>query len=186
MITSLEDAWRWYEHARALARTTQRFAERHWDDLPWDGSLGRDDDLKELTSVELIAQSEAVLGDLDDLGVLLHFSVFESNVRNRVLTEIDGQVPVLQHPALEHAIAELREAIGHGSFFRVLEPYKLADAGLVEQVNQVRRYRNWVAHGRHGRQPELVEPRAAYYRLRRFLDWLDSSKSPDLTDVAAP
>ena len=54
----------------------------------------------------------------------------------------------------------------------MLEPYKsAAGAGLVEEVNQVRRYRNWVAHGRRDdlRPKDNVEPREAYDRLTRFL-----------------
>jgi hypothetical protein len=62
------------------------------------------------------------------------------------------------------------EAIEVGSFFRVLEPYKSeGHADLIEEVNQVRRYRNWVAHGRRGEQPPSVAPRMAYERLSRFL-----------------
>jgi hypothetical protein len=37
--------------------------------------------------------------------------------------------------------------VGEGSFFAVLQSYKGPDDNLIEQVNQVRRYRNWVAHG---------------------------------------
>jgi hypothetical protein len=60
--------------------------------------------------------------------------------------------------------------IEQGSFFNVLEPYKDLDANLVEQVNQVRRYRNWVAHGRRTEQPAAVDPKTAYDRLKQFLE----------------
>jgi len=36
-------------------------------------------------------------------------------------------------------------------------------------VNQVRRYRNWAAHGRRGDEPESIDPPAAYFRLSTFL-----------------
>jgi hypothetical protein len=67
-----------------------------------------------------------------------------------------------------------RERIAEGSFFHVLAAYKSGvDPGLIEQVNQVRRYRNWVAHGRRaGEIPDNVTPRAAYDRLRAFLSAL--------------
>jgi len=39
----------------------------------------------------------------------------------------------------------------------------------IEEVNQVRRYRNWVAHGRRAEPAEYVTPPAAYRRLRAFL-----------------
>ena len=51
-----------------------------------------------------------------------------------------------------------------------LEPYK-ADgrANLIEEVNQVRDYRNWVAHGRQGETIATVTPRMTYERLARLL-----------------
>jgi hypothetical protein len=69
----------------------------------------------------------------------------------------------------------MKDSIEQGSFFRVLEPYKDVDANLVEEVNQVRRYRNWVAHGRRTDQPAAVDPTTAYGRLKRFLARLDES-----------
>jgi hypothetical protein len=52
----------------------------------------------------------------------------------------------------------------------VLEPYKDVNADLIDEVNQVRRYRNWVAHGRRTAQPDAVNLLAAYDRLKRFLE----------------
>jgi hypothetical protein len=170
VIASLADAWRWYETARRLARTMERLGEKHWNDLPWDGDLGRDNHLKHLTSAEVLDDSQTVLDDLDDLCVLLLFSVFEATIRERVLADVEAELPPLHHVAIKRALAEMREGIEHGSFFKVLEPYKDIDPNLIEQVNQVRRYRNWVAHGRHTDQPAAVNPTTAYDRLKRFLD----------------
>jgi hypothetical protein len=172
VIASLADAWRWYESARQLARTLGRLGEKHWNNLPWDGDLGRDNHVKELTSAEILSGSETVLDDLDDLCVLLLFSVFEAMMRERVLAEVEAELPPLRHVAIKRALDEMKEGIEHGSFFKVLEPYKAVDADLIEQVNQVRRYRNWVAHGRRTEQPSVVDPSTAYDRLKRFLDQL--------------
>jgi hypothetical protein len=172
VIASLADAWRWYESARQLARTLGRLGEKHWNNLPWDGDLGRDNHVKELTSAEILSGSETVLDDLDDLCVLLLFSVFEAMMRERVLAEVEAELPPLRHVAIKRALDEMKEGIEHGSFFKVLEPYKAVDADLIEQVNQVRRYRNWVAHGRRTEQPSAVDPSTAYDRLKRFLDHL--------------
>jgi hypothetical protein len=173
VIASLDDAWRWYESARRMARTMGRLGEKHWNNLPWDGDLGRDIHLNELTSAEVLGDSQTVLEDLDDLCVLLLFSVFESIIRDRVLAEVEAELPPLRHVAIKRALDEMKEGIEHGSFFKVLEPYKDIDANLIEQVNQVRRYRNWVAHGRRTEQPAAVNPATAYDRLKRFLDHLD-------------
>jgi hypothetical protein len=169
VIGSLDDAWRWYQSTRQLTRTMGRLGERHWADLPWDGNLGRDDQLKDLTSAGILVHAQTVLDDLDDLCVLLLFSVFEATVRNRVLEDVDKELPFVSHVALRRALDAMREGIEQGSFFRVLEPYKQLDANLIEQVNQVRRYRNWVAHGRRAEQPAAVDPATAYDRLKRFL-----------------
>ncbi|MBY0528498.1 MAG: hypothetical protein K2R98_34225 [Gemmataceae bacterium] len=172
MIASLADAWRWYESARRLARTMGRLGEKHWNSLPWDGDLGRDDYLRELTSAEILDDSQSVLDDLDDLCVLLLFSVFEATIRERVLADVEAELPPLRHVAIKRALDDMKEGIEHGSFFKVLEPYKEFDVNLIEQVNQVRRYRNWVAHGRRTEQPAAVDPTTAYDRLRRFLGHL--------------
>jgi len=39
-------------------------------------------------------------------------------------------------------------------------------------MNQVRRYRNWVAHGRRTAKPAAVDPETAFRRLKEFLDVL--------------
>ena len=126
----------------------RRLGENHWNNLPWDGDLGRDNHLKDLTSGEVVNDSQTVLDDLDDLCVLLLFSVFEAAIRERVLADVEAELPPLRHVAIKRTFDEMKEGIEHGSFFKVLEPYKDFDADLIEQVNQVRRYRNWVAHGR--------------------------------------
>ena len=43
---------------------------------------------------------------------------------------------------------------------------------LTEQVDQVREYRNWVAHGKRKAVKNAVTPEMAYDRLKRFLDHL--------------
>jgi hypothetical protein len=104
--------------------------------------------------------------------MLLLFSVFEATIRERVLAEVEAELPPLRHVAIKRALVEMKEGIEHGRFFKVLEPYKDFDANLIEEVNQVRRYRNWVAHGRRTEQPAVVNPTTAYDRLQRFLDHL--------------
>lgn len=169
-MMKLADAWRWYEGIRQQAKLTRRFAEKHWADLPWDGALGRDAYIRDLNPEQLTDVAAFVTEHVDDLAVLVLFSVFEATVREAVLAEVRPEVERLRHVSLQHAAREACEAIESGSFFRVLDPFKAAGhAHLIEQVNQVRRYRNWVAHGRRGEPPMTVEPEAAYDRLSRFL-----------------
>jgi hypothetical protein len=97
------------------------------------------------------------------------FSVFEALVRHRAWVDIKDSLPGPLHHAVSHAIEELRKDIESGSFGKVTEAFKSLDHDLVEEVNQVRRYRNWVAHGRRDEQPHFVTPEAAYERLSEFL-----------------
>ena len=46
------------------------------------------------------------------------------------------------------------------------------DINLTEEVNQVRRFRNWVAHGRRETPENNVTPEAAFDRLERYLKLL--------------
>jgi hypothetical protein len=170
MIASLEDAWKWYSSVKELTLAMSALGRKHWDTLPWTGALGQDQRLRQLEASEILDGVKAVLEDLDDLCVLLLFSVFEATVRKRALEEVHAELPSLRHPALLQAVRTLIEALEHGSFFRVTEAYKALDPDLCEEVNQVRKYRNWVAHGRRGEPQNAVDPRTAYSRLKRFLD----------------
>jgi len=172
MISSLDDAWKWYTSAKELTLTMFAMGKKHWNTLPWDGDLGHDDRLRHIEAPEILSWVEIILGDLDDLCVLLLFSVFEAIVRERALADVAAELPTLRHPALQHAVRSLNEALEHGSFYKVTEAYKALDPDLIEQVNQVRRYRNWVAHGRRGEPEIAVAPNTAYARLQRFLDRL--------------
>ncbi|HLW64799.1 MAG TPA: hypothetical protein VKS79_05720 [Gemmataceae bacterium] len=107
---------------------------------------------------------------IDDLAIVVLFSVFEQVVRSHVQIEAAAEVDKILHPILRKAAGDAIEQIETGSFARVVEPYKPAgNADLIEEVNQVRRYRNWVAHGRRGEQPPIVDPKTAYQRLSRLL-----------------
>jgi hypothetical protein len=175
MISSLDDAWHWYESTRKLAETMGRVGRKHWNDLPWsiDNPLGRDEKLRHLDAGDLVGYSHAVLDDLDDLCVLLLFSVFEAIVRDRVLADVEAELPTIRHQALASAVDQMKEGIRNNSFYNnVLRHCKGVGAGLVEEVNQVRRYRNWVAHGRRDVPPGAVDPVTARDRLQRFLDSL--------------
>ncbi len=170
-MTSLGDAWRWYEAVRRHATLARRLVEGHWNELPWNGRFGRDPYFRHLDPEVVASEAGFVVDELADLAIVVLFSVFEAAVRDAVLTTARPQVERLTHPTLRWAAEDALVWIAEGSFFRVLEPFKAeGHADLVEQVNQVRRYRNWVAHGRRGQPPASVSPEAARDRLDRFLD----------------
>jgi hypothetical protein len=168
-MTTIDEAWTWYRNTRQQVRLMQRLAESYWDNLPWDEVLARDRYFRSASQARVAAETAFSLLHLDDLAVVVLFSVFEAIVRSRVLDEVDAEAGSIYHRVLRLAVQEARQRVEEGSFFRVLEPFKDAHPDLVEEVNQVRRYRNWVAHGRRGKPPEAVVPRTAYDRLQRFL-----------------
>lgn len=169
-MKTLDDALRWYLNTRDNLQRMHRLARRHWQMLPWEGDLGRDEEFKLLEGSDVRAETEYSLDFLDDLTVVVLFSVFEQTIREQIRDEVEAEAAGLTHPVLRKAAEDAVQAVELGSFFRVLEPYKAeGHADLIEEVNQVRRYHNWVAHGRRGEQPPSVAPRMAYERLSRFL-----------------
>ena len=119
------------------------------------------------------------LEHLDDFAILVLFSAFESVVRERVLAMIEDERKRQTRFLVVRILDEAREDSRRGRVLRLLGFFKNQDAGLVEEVNQVRRYRNWVAHGRRTKPPAAVDPETAYDRLTRFLGLLNKSIPDD-------
>ena len=168
-MIDLDEAWSWYVTTQNQLHLFARLGQKHWAGLPWEGSLGRDDHLKGLESEAIVAGSEFCLEHLDDFAVLILFSVFESIIRDQVLSEVEDEKGRIRNEVVLQIVNDGAEVIEHGGFYRVLQVFKGRDAGLVEAVNQVRRYRNWVAHGRRTSQPDSVDPETAFRRLKNFL-----------------
>jgi len=66
----------------------------------------------------------------------------------------------MRHPAVLSAIKNLKDSIENGSFAKLTEAYKKMDGDLTTQVNQVRKFRNWVAHGRRDEPENSVDQKA--------------------------
>jgi hypothetical protein len=163
-----------------------RLAARYWHELLWEGKLDKDDRFKDLKRSKLEQDARSTLGQMNDLAVLVLFSVFESQVRELLAAELRTEVAEksVNHPVLLQAVEDLIRQVEEGSFFKVLAPFKRLDHDLVEEVNQVRRYRNWVAHGRRGDKPPAVDPKTAYERLGQFWDLITTrSTRPGVVDA---
>jgi hypothetical protein len=182
MIRSLDDAWNWYLAVRTLALDMRQLARR-WDDAALAPILNRASRLRERTAADLLERANTILDDLDDLGVLVLFSVFEATVRARAKADVDRETELIRHPAVLRAVNDLKEAIENGSFGKVTEAYKRVDVDLTAQVNQVRKFRNWVAHGRRDQPENRVEPDGAIDRLRRYLARLAEVESAGTMQV---
>ena len=42
-MNTLEEAWKWYENTRHQLKLIQWLGEYYWDEMPWDGKMGKDD-----------------------------------------------------------------------------------------------------------------------------------------------
>lgn len=185
MIRSLDDAWDWYHAIRTLAYDMKKLA-RFWNDPALEAILGRDNRLQDRTAADLQDMANKTLADLDDLAVLVLFSVFEAKVRALAQADIDRETAPMRHPAVLRALNDLKEAIANGSFGKVTEAYKTMDVVLTTEVNQVRKFRNWVAHGRRDQPENQVDPASAIERLRRYLERLaelEASSTVSLSPV---
>ena len=179
-MRTLSDAWTWYHSNRNLLNMMKRLGERYWSELPWDGKLGNDDNFRLLEGDEVAGQARGVLAEFDDLAIFVIFSVFESIVRRELAEDLQTEIDGLQHPALQRSAARMLQNIAEGSFSaNVLDLFKRDGRessnqptnSLIEEVSRVRRYRNWVAHGRRDAdQPERLNPKNAYDTLQTFLD----------------
>lgn len=167
-MTTLEEAWQWYLNTRHHLLLWGRMAGSHWHKLPWE-SLAKDEKFKGLEAKNVTGAVAQGVEHLDDLAVVVLFSLFESEVRQQILDEVDQELPKIQHRVLKVAAQDAKDQLEEGSFFRVTKPFKDRHSDLVEQVDQVRKYRNWVAHGRRSHPPSNVTPQMAYQRLLAFL-----------------
>jgi hypothetical protein len=175
-MTNLKDAWDWYQATADSLWRIERIARRYWDEPGLRDFLGKDNELRELKAGEVEAEGKQAGGPLDDLAVVVMFSVFEAIVRDYLREKLEPEALAIKEPILKDAAEEAIRGVREGSFYnRVLDPLKsqkVIDADLITQVNQVRDYRNWVAHGRRGDPTNAVDPKTAYDRLTRFLNLL--------------
>jgi len=189
-MKTLKDAWDWYQSARSNLKRMQRLGTRHWNDESLKGaSIWHDDRFRQLEAIDIKTETERALLPLDDLGVLVLFSVFEAAVRDHLQSCIEPLTITLSHPILQQAASDVLDGIKQGSFAnRVLSPLQSQGSispELSDKVKQVRDYRNWVAHGkRQPRPPEIVNltVNEAYSRLKDFLDALGIAVEAELVE----
>jgi hypothetical protein len=173
-MKTLADAWDWYRATKRNLGRMRRLGSNHWNDPSLEAaSIWQDDEFRTLEASDIEVETGASLKPIDDLAVVVLFSVFESRVRDYLIERIEPEAGTLTDPILKEAAEDAIQGVQEGSFFgRVLEPLKKqtrVSADLVTQVNQVRAYRNWVAHGRRDAPVNNVTPEMAYERLAEFL-----------------
>jgi hypothetical protein len=179
-MKTLRDAWNWYESARINLVRMRRLGTHHWNDESLkSASIWKDERFKEVEAKDIERETNLAIKPLEDLGVLVLFSVFEAAVRDHLEGLIRPLTGNLGHPMLDHAAEKVLEGIKQGSFANhVLPPLQDQDRitpELSDKVKQVRDYRNWIAHGkREPRDPSIInlDAKEAFERLKEFLDTL--------------
>jgi len=185
-MKTLEDAWRWYKDVQAALKRMQRIGEVWWDRIPWEEPPWKGDrHFIELEKERVVASAENGWRHLDDIAVVVLFSVFEAAVRGAILEQVAREEGRCRHRSIVDAIESAKDRIREGSFFAVLSPFKSLDGPLIEEVHQVRQFRNWVSHGKRGPRPPFVSPEVAYDRLSRCLPVLIPDAAFHATDEAA-
>lgn len=186
-MKTLQDAWDWYKSAKTNLERMRRLGSHHWNDDSLLGtSIRRDDRFKQLEADDIERQASLALDPIDDLGILVMFAVFESAVRDHFQEIIKPLTAASGHPILHYAAERVLEGIEQGSFANnVLTPLQkrhCVTAELTDKVNQVRNYRNWVAHGKRGSRQNVVNLTAldAYERLKEFLNTLGIAVEAEL------
>ncbi len=187
-MKTLSDAWEWYCSTKRNLERMRRLGSRYWNHPSLEvASIWQDDDFRMLEASDIVEETTTSLTPIDDLAVVVLFSVFESRVRDYLLERIQPEAAALTDPILKDAAADAIQGVKEGSFFRrVLDPLKKQDqtlSDLATQIDQVRTYRNWVAHGRRDAPTNNVTPEMAYARLNDFLAVLDiASESEEKSD----
>lgn len=183
-MRTLSEAWDWYLATRKSLELYLRLGERHWDDDSLlEASIWKDDRFKHVEAKDVVDDSSLSLRHIDDLAIVVMFSMFESQVRDYLLHRLTPMADSIVEPILREAAERALDGIQEGSFsHKVLEPLKKQDHQLVRlitQVDQVRKYRNWAAHGRRGEPENNVTPNTAYARLKDFLIELGIAIEPE-------
>jgi hypothetical protein len=186
-VTRFQAAWDWFETVNESCRLFGQLGNC-WADLPWEADRLPPGRLRNIEGPEFSTLRDRVREPLNDLAILFLFSVFEATVRDHVRLQVDPEIERLQHEALQQAGRDLRETLDDGSFFRVLKLVKGIDHNLAEEVNRIRKHRNWIAHGKKaGGEPAFTvgEPKEVYGRLRAFLELLSKSVPPLADDAGS-
>jgi hypothetical protein len=170
MIQTLDDAWEWYKAVDRLCRQMQRMATKYWDRDELSDLLAHDNTFRDRTAAAIQDDARRVFNDLEDLAVLVLFTVFEAEVREIAQLDAERLLQEMTHPAMQSAAKELQEAVEKGSFSKLTAAYKPMDVDGTAQIDQIRGFRNWVAHGRRGPLENSIDPEKAIARMRLYVE----------------
>lgn len=182
-MSSLDEVWDWYQRTKLVFQFASKLST-DWHRLPEDLAAFRDDRFKQIDGLLLEQWSTQGSEGLDELAVVRMFASFEAMIRLRLVRDVESESVRLSHPLLRSAAKDLVDQVSRGSLAKVLTSLGAIDRRLADRVGHIRRYRNWITHGKRpaaGERFRSLEPRYAYDTLRKFLETFDSQSG-----IAAP
>jgi hypothetical protein len=160
-----------YDETGAAARG------RHWANLPHELPLFKDKHFVELDAAVFQREADLGLSAIDDLAVMVMFSALEAEFREHVSLQLLHDAETLTHPFSLKVMNDALREIEKESIERTLSGFaltKMNDGKMILRVQDIRDFRNWVAHGKKGPSPKVIEPNQAYQSLKRLLDFVRS------------
>jgi hypothetical protein len=132
-MKTLDDAWKWYNDAKKSLFRIRRVGAVWWDRVDWTVQpwLG-DKHFIELGGEQVVESAENASQHLDDIAVVVLFSLFEATVRGEILKQIEIEDRDFQHRTIADAIDTAKDRVSEGSFYGVLAPFKTANSDLVD------------------------------------------------------
>jgi len=171
--TELNAIFDWYKFTRDLLQGISKMLEQNPEnlhDLSWPKEL-------EWQPIDKAQDTlRRALEELDDLVVLALFAGFEA----WLLQEISEVLCAKGEPITafsQEVFAYARSALQRESLAKLLDVYKtIMPAKTVDQVKEIKRYRDWVAHGKRKPRPLAITPKEAYERLNEFITQTQKAK----------
>src|SRR4051812_190835 len=103
-MKTLADAWSWYKATRHSLRRLLRLGGKHWGEIYRQcATIRQDDQFRTLEPSDIVEETTASLGPIDDLAVVVLFSVFEAQVRDRLAERLKPEMDRLKDPILKAA-----------------------------------------------------------------------------------
>src|SRR5437763_1525311 len=99
-LDSLPEAWMWYRDTHWLVTMVHRLGALYWNKLPWKDGLESDENFVDVEGPLVVEMADSSLGHLNDLAILVLFSVFEAEVRETLTANVNEEVLKLRHVLL--------------------------------------------------------------------------------------
>lgn len=164
MTELLDRVWSWYESVCDSISAAAYLVENAPGRIPPSLKFA---DLAPEAALDTLGQTQK---EIEDHAVLALFAVFERSILDHLVSTARNVEGRLASALERRMVSEGLKDLDRWRLGDVLDVYKVRiDSRLVGDVKQVKRYRDWVAHGRRSPVPTQMNPKTAYDRLSEFV-----------------